>query len=103
MIGVYKLTELDEDYLYIKDNTYKYSTGKSKLKPYHAYFWLNDFESPDVSLSRQFDIKFEDETMGIINNRRTVSDGHYYDLMGNAVETPHKGIYLKDGKKVVVK
>ena len=103
MIGVYKLTELDEDYLYIKDNTYKYSTGKSKLKPYHAYFWLNDFESPDVSLSRQFEIKFEDETMGIINNRRTVSDGHYYDLMGNAVETPHKGIYLKDGKKVVVK
>ena len=32
-----------------------------------------------------------------------LNDGEYYNLNGVRVETPSKGIYIKDGKKVVVK
>jgi uncharacterized protein YlzI (FlbEa/FlbD family) len=30
-------------------------------------------------------------------------DGEYYDLNGRHVETPQKGIYIFNGKKVLVK
>ena len=30
-------------------------------------------------------------------------DGYYYNLNGQKVDKPHKGIYIRDGKKVIVK
>ena len=32
-----------------------------------------------------------------------VGDGHYYNLAGQRVDNPTQGIYIKDGKKVVVR
>jgi hypothetical protein len=32
-----------------------------------------------------------------------VEDGLYYDLQGRPVETPSRGVYVRNGKKVVIK
>ena len=44
-----------------------------------------------------------DETTGIKNIDSLKSEGTYYDLRGVRVEKPHKGLYINNGKKTVVK
>jgi hypothetical protein len=46
--------------------------------------------------------EFNEQTTGI----RTVTsseDGKYFDLQGRGVKPTKKGLYIKDGKKVVIK
>jgi uncharacterized repeat protein (TIGR02543 family) len=45
----------------------------------------------------------DDETTGIQNVERTVNDNQYYTLDGRRVAEPTKGIYIINGKKVVIK
>ena len=54
------------------------------------------------SLAREF---FSlDETTGIEDiNRETITNNRYYDLQGRRVENPTNGIYIVNGKKVVIK
>jgi hypothetical protein len=60
------------------------------------------------SLSKTF-ITFDDEltneettTISSVAGQKT-SDNSYYTLMGTRVEHPVKGIYVHNGKKIVVK
>ena len=46
---------------------------------------------------------FDDETTGIQNIERTINDNRYYTLDGRRVAEPTKGIYIINGKKVVIK
>ena len=47
---------------------------------------------------------FGDETTGIEdNNRETITNNRYYDLQGRKVAQPKKGLYIVNGKKVVIK
>ena len=39
----------------------------------------------------------------VIPAAETVQDGVYYTLQGVKVEHPTKGVYIRNGKKVVVK
>jgi hypothetical protein len=47
---------------------------------------------------------FGTDLSGITTNRATMADGRYYDLQGRRIEgAPGKGIYIRNGQKVVVK
>ena len=47
---------------------------------------------------------FDDETTGIVNvNRETITNNQYYTLDGRRVAEPTKGIYIINGKKVILK
>ena len=48
---------------------------------------------------------FGDEgTTGIVNvNRETITNNQYYTLDGRRVENPSNGVYIVNGKKVVIK
>ena len=49
-------------------------------------------------------IAFEEtEPTGISSVRADSADGVYYNLQGVRVLNPQKGIYIKDGKKIVIK
>ena len=49
-------------------------------------------------------VLFDDTTDGIQSvDKAQHTDGNYYDLSGRRVMNPTKGIYVKAGKKVVVK
>lgn len=46
---------------------------------------------------------FEEETTGIKNVTSESVDGGYYTLQGVKVAQPQKGVYVKNGKKVIIK
>jgi len=53
--------------------------------------------------SREF-IGFGGETTGIQDvNRETIANNRYYDMQGRIVAQPQKGLYIVNGKKVLVK
>ena len=55
--------------------------------------------------ARALSIGFDDNTTGIVNTNRTnLTNGDYYDLNGRKVAAPDKkGVYIQNGKKVVIK
>lgn len=57
------------------------------------------------SPARQLGIVFGDETTGIhsIDNGKLTIDNDVYDLRGQRVAQPKKGLYIVNGKKVVIK
>jgi hypothetical protein len=44
-----------------------------------------------------------DGTTAIRETKQSRDDGAYYTLQGQRVVNPGKGLYIKDGKKVVIK
>lgn len=59
-----------------------------------------------VSSAKGFTLSFEDETTGISDNYEVEimnSDAAVYDLQGRKVKNPTKGLYIINGKKVVIK
>ena len=55
--------------------------------------------------ARALSIVFEGETTGInaVSSSADKTDGEWYDLSGRRVAQPAKGIYVKNGRKVIVK
>ena len=58
--------------------------------------------------TRSVDVVYEDEIDDKtgIHSATTISDqepGIYYNLQGQRVNNPKKGLYIKNGKKVVIK
>lgn len=95
-------TVIDKDNLFLSENKFWYSTGETKMKGYRAYIWLADVLADTTTAGTRINISFDDKTTGI-RNIGYQTDGEFYNLNGLRVETPAKGVYIKDGKKVVVK
>ena len=60
---------------------------------------------PYVQGARALEIIFDDDVItGIQNvNRETISNNRYYNLNGQSVAQPKKGLYIVNGRKVVLK
>ena len=101
MTGVYAETTLTSNKLYLKGNNFKYSTGTTKVAPYHAYFDFGDFSA---SGARVVTFTFDDQPTGIkaLTMPGNGSDA-IYDLQGRRVETPSDGVYIQNGRKSVNK
>ena len=67
------------------------------IKPFRAYL--------TASAGARLYIDFDDEeTTGITNNKcETTSNNRYFDLQGREVAQPTTGLYIVNGKKVLVK
>ena len=76
------------------------------LNAFRAYFQLNNgLTAADVSAAR---MNFEDEATGIsdalrLNDKGQMTNDNFYDLQGRKIEKPTKGLYIVNGRKVVVK
>lgn len=101
MYGTYAATAVPEDNVFISNNKFWYSTGKTPIKGYRCYFKF-DKNLPKDATSR-ISISIDGVQTDIAIPELMPNDGEYYNLNGLRVETPSKGIYIKDGKKVVVK
>ncbi len=89
-LGLYKYYDNVSDPVYTTNTT----LGANK-----AFLALESAAS-----ARGFTFTFDDgETTGISDVRSNMSDGVYYDLQGRRVAQPTKGLYIKDGKKIMVK
>lgn len=73
--------------------------GKEKIPCYRAYISVNK-----VRESREFLLSIDDdEATGIdaLKNTKTDADGDYYNLSGQRVERPSKGVYIHNGRKII--
>ena len=78
-------------------------SGSGTLKKGKAYLQTSKTLTPTAG-SKGIEMIFEDETTGIQNVApSSVANGKYYNLMGVEVAHPTKGVYIVNGKKVVVK
>lgn len=99
-------TVLDEFTLFLSSNKFYYSDGSIKMKGYRAYFAFLDILT-EIEGGPHVKIFFggDDDETGIdrvITGRRT--EDNVYDLSGRKVgRQPQRGIYIVNGKKVVIK
>ena len=88
--------------LFLNDNKFWFSKGQTKMKAFRAYF---DFATAgaEYEVESRIAITF-DETTGIgvslMKNEECIKDNAIYNLKGQRVEKPGKGIYIFKGKKV---
>lgn len=82
---------------------YKVKKGVTTVPGNKAFLVLTDAEAQ----AKGFILTFEDgSTTGIETvetSKGNIKDGVYYDLQGRRVEKPTRGIYIVNGKKVVIK
>jgi hypothetical protein len=99
-IGTLKAGKLvPKDDLFLNGGKFYYSAGKNVIKGLRGYFEFTDVYSP---ASARVNIVFNDAT-GIRNINAAADSDKVFDLQGRAVNTPAKGVFIKGGKKVVVK
>ena len=104
--GSYVPMTIDEECLFLSDGKFWYSTGKTAMKGYRAYFYFQDVlaDYSGSASSARISMRFADGTttgVGSIDNGETESDS-YYDLQGRKIEKPvRKGLYIRGGKKIV--
>ena len=68
------------------------------LKPFRAYFTI-------PTSANMLDIDFDSETTGVAVVKGNMADGisEYFDLQGRKITNPAKGLYIVNGKKVIIK
>ncbi|MBF1601061.1 MAG: hypothetical protein HXO29_02310 [Prevotella sp.] len=82
---------------------YKVKSNVTNIPSNKAFLVLTNAEAQ----AKGFVLEFEDGgTTGIEtieNSKHSAEDGVYYDLQGRRVENPTRGVYIVNGKKVVIK
>lgn len=105
-VGTYVAeTTVPNNGLFLYNNKFYYSTGKTKMKGFRAYFNFADVLTDKGTATAPISMSFDGEGTTRIDVVRdlTGEGSEFYDLNGRRVETPSKGIYIVNGKKVVIK
>ena len=97
-VGTYsKVTDLASGNYYFKSNKLYQATGSQSVKPFRGYF------HGTTTTAREVKFIIDDEASGI-SSVATLSQqtGVCHDLSGRRVAQPAKGLYIVNGKKVVI-
>lgn len=104
LTGAYALTDVPTNSYVLKSQGgnlgfYKVgTTNPQKINPYRAYL-----SAPTTAPMLTIDFG-GGEVTGITNvKHETTTDNQYYDLQGRLVAQPTKGLYIVNGKKVIIK
>lgn len=90
--------------LFLSGNQLWYATAQTKpMRAYRACFWFADFLSDANSAPSRITMSFNDSKTTVIKDGKVVRDNKVYNLSGQQVKNPAKGVYVKDGKKVIIK
>lgn len=84
-------------------NELKKPVSGTTLKALRAYFILPASFDPDQAPKLSIDGDGEATEIISIDNERVIMDNVYYDLSGRRVMNPTKGLYIVNGRKVIVK
>ena len=93
--------------IFVSENKFWYSLGGVTTKAFRCWLKLTavldkEFEIDDES--RIFMTFVDDEKTGIKEHKQYLENGRVYDLQGRRVsKTAKNGLYIKDGKKILVK
>ena len=90
------------DGLFISGNTFYYSKGATVAKAFRCWFELGAVLDKETNFASRVTMVFDDATG--IQNVNVQNEGEaIYNLNGLRVKTPAKGLYIKNGKKVIIK
>lgn len=109
MTGTYIAnTTVDKSYLFLNGGKFYYSNGATKMKAFRAYFdFYDELKNRELAKSRIAFSVGNGTTDISTNELRPAITGKVYSLsgqeMGDQMEGLPKGVYIKDGKKVVKK
>ena len=103
-IGNYVSGTTIPDYgMFLYNDYFYFSTGKTEIKAFRAYF---DFDAAGAEYGNSNGSRMVfafDESTGISDAKLNQENEDIYSLNGQRVEMPAKGIYVKSGKKVIIK
>lgn len=92
--------------LFLNNNKFYYSVGKTKCKAFRAWFWFKDLLSDVATSSSRITFQVDDGSTTGINDVRSKKEDvrcDVYDLQGRRIENPTKGLYIRNGRKEVIK
>lgn len=101
-VGTYSPTNVPTDSYYFKSNgLYKSSSEHTTtIKPFRAYLTYTGGGSPTAP---NFVIDGEATGINAVNGSELKVNGEYYNLAGQRVANPTKGLYIVNGKKYMIK
>ena len=100
-------TVIPENGLFISNNMFWYSVGLTKSKGFRGYFEFDDVLAEQGMSGNNIAISFGDTATGV--TLQTVAedaeehDTAIYNLQGQRVTVPTKGIFVKAGKKIIIR
>lgn len=99
--------EVPEFCLFLSGNKFWYSIGDTKMKAFRGYFDLKDvLTNVEDAYSSRISMSFDNSTVigaALYDKGEMANDNIVYDLQGRRVANPGKGVFVKDGKKVIIK
>ena len=92
-------------YFSIKENAFLYVTKKLNVKPYRAFFVVPATTAAQAPAQLSLRITRNDGSTTEIYPSQVegMETPIYYDLQGRRVENPTSGVYIVNGKKVVIR
>jgi len=100
-VGTYTNTNIPQSsYFFSNNQLWQATDGTNTIAPFRAYFTYNGGGN-----ARQLNFVIDDGTTAItsIEKGQWNTDNGVYDLQGRRVAQPMKGLYIVNGKKVIIK
>ncbi len=109
MYGTYTATTVPEESVFLSGNKFYYSVGDSPIKAFRAYFEFRDvldayYDVAEARITFSLDGNTLDATL--VNSVEVKSEqlkSEIYNLNGQRISKAGKGVYIVNGKKVVIK
>jgi len=104
--GIFKSTlvktKVPADGLFLSDNKFWYSNGKTTIKAFRGWFELGAVLDKETDFGVKMYVMVDDDPTMVEGISTDVPQGTIYDLSGRKLEkVPQKGIYLINGKKIL--
>ncbi len=104
LIGTYHAGDaIPNNGLFLSGNKFWYSAGATKIKAFRAYFMLNEVLSGVAEAKVRFIV--DEDAAAIEGITPDMENGIWYTLDGRQLngKPTEKGVYIVDGKKVLIK
>ena len=104
LIGTYHAGDaIPNNGLFLSGNKFWYSAGATKIKAFRAYFMLNEVLSGVAEAKLRFMV--DEDAAAIEGITPDMENGVWYTLDGRQLngKPTEKGVYIVDGKKILIK
>jgi predicted phosphohydrolase len=94
---------LEANQLFLNQGNLWYSVGNNTIKAFRGYF---DFVDVLASQEQASNIRIRingENTTGIELTNDDIINGIIYDIQGRQVRSANKGVYINNGKKIIIK